>query len=120
MADYINREAFLAAKRKLYCFFCERRIGVKDGLRCYVYDIGDAPCRSCGIGDVLDDVEDYPAADVVERKKGEWKPFDLAWGRSVYYCTVCQEGMEVPTSMGVPLYQFCPNCGAEMRGESNG
>ena len=44
----------------------------------------------------------------------KWKPFDLTWGRSIYYCTECKEGIEVPTSCGKPMYRFCPMCGARM------
>ena len=61
MAEYIEREAFLAEKRHLYCENCARR---KNGKGKFVYDIGDAPCRACDIMDVLDAVEDFPAADV--------------------------------------------------------
>lgn len=65
--DYISREAFLAEKRHLYCENCARRKGMKNGKMKFVYEIGDAPCRACGIGDVLDDVEDFPAADAIEK-----------------------------------------------------
>lgn len=61
MDDFISREAFIEQKRKLYCENCSRR---KDSKGKTVYEIGDAPCRSCGIGDVLDDLNDFPAADV--------------------------------------------------------
>lgn len=56
-----------------------------------------------------------PAADVVERKRGEWKPI----GQIVrtpyipnYFCTVCGER---PIQIG----NFCPNCGADMRSHQN-
>ena len=47
----------------------------------------------------------------------EWKPFDLTWGRSIYYCSVCEESVDMPTVMGKPKYKFCPNCGAKMIAE---
>ena len=59
--EYIEREAFLAEQRHLYCENCARR---KNGKGKFVYEIGDTPCRACDIGDVLDAVEDFPAADV--------------------------------------------------------
>lgn len=49
-------------------------------------------------------------------KQGEWKPFDLTWGRSIYSCTVCGESADVPTANGKALYKYCPNCGARMDG----
>lgn len=61
MSDYISREALLAEQRHLYCENCARR---KNGKGKFVYDIGDAPCRACDIMDVLDAVEDFPAAAV--------------------------------------------------------
>lgn len=71
MSDYISREAFLEKERRLYCQDCSRRKNSNGKL---VYEIGDAPCRACGIGDVLDDFEDIPAADV----------------RPVVLCGVCE------------------------------
>lgn len=62
---------------------------------------------------------DFPAADVRENVKGEWKPFDLTWGRSVYSCSACGNAFEVPTDMGKPMYKFCPYCGAIMEGSAN-
>lgn len=44
----------------------------------------------------------------------EWKPFDLKWGRSIWYCSACEESTEVPTYLGTPMYNFCPMCGANM------
>lgn len=63
MAEYINRDTFLEQERAWYCDNCDRRKNSKGKT---VYEIGEAPCRSCDIGDVLDALEDYPAADLVE------------------------------------------------------
>ena len=56
----------------------------------------------------------------VPPKQGEWKPFDLKWGRSIWYCTACEEGVEVPCDIWThkPIYNYCPNCGARMYGEA--
>jgi len=62
----IDVDALIDDVMDRYCSNCDRRKGMKRGKLEICYDIGDAPCRSCGIGDVLDDVEDFPAADVVE------------------------------------------------------
>lgn len=66
MAEYIDKQEFIEEQRHLYCENCEKRKGIKRGKMRFVYEIGDAPCRSCGYGDVLDDLEDLPAADVWE------------------------------------------------------
>ena len=56
------------------------------------------------------------ALERVEPKRGKWKPIDLTWGRSFYYCTACEITENVPTSMGEPYFNYCPNCGARMDG----
>lgn len=58
------------------------------------------------------------AVEVADRPQGEWKPFDLTWGRSIYACSVCEEAIAVPCgwSDGKPIYDYCPMCGAKMRG----
>lgn len=43
-------------------------------------------------------------------KKGEWLKRTLPSGITVFYCTECA-GLEFHKS------KFCPNCGADMRGE---
>ncbi len=58
-----------------------------------------------------------PMVDAEPVRHGKWKPMDLTWGRSIYYCTNCRESLEVPTEMGKPIYRFCPSCGAKMDGE---
>ena len=54
-----------------------------------------------------------------ERKKGEWIEQDDGWDGTYYQCSCCRE--EFSLIDGTPadnLYNFCPNCGAEMtRGE---
>ena len=51
-----------------------------------------------------------PSADVVERKRGEWiakanNPHNARW-----LCSACNYAT-------VSRHNFCPNCGADMRGE---
>lgn len=62
-----------------------------------------------------------PTIDAVSVVHGEWKPFDLTWGRSLYACSVCGEVEYLPCDAfnGKPLFKFCPNCGAKMKGEDD-
>lgn len=65
--------------------------------------------------DVLD-IDAIPAADVVERKRGEWvKDSD-----GDEYCSICSRYMPVREVTGDPsAHDFCPNCGADMRSHQN-
>ena len=58
----IDADAFIKEKTKIYCENCDRRRGMSDGklTEHFVYDIGDAPCRACDIGDMIDYVDDAP------------------------------------------------------------
>ena len=109
--SYIDRDEFVKEQRHLYCDNCGKRKGMKNGKMRFVYEIGDAPCRACGIGDVLDDLEDAPSADVVEQKRGRWE-LDILDGTPVYgpVTIVCSECHRISFS-GFP---YCPNCGAKM------
>ena len=67
MADkYISVAAFTDEIQERYCMNCDRRKGMKNGKLKMVYDIGDIPCRSCRVMDMLEEIEDFHAADVVE------------------------------------------------------
>ena len=74
----------------------------------------DVVSEHCGI--CIQRIVDLPSAQP-ERIRGRWQPFDLTWGRSIYACSVCGQGVDVPTVMGTPIYRYCPHCGADMREE---
>ena len=69
------------------------------------------------VDEITNCIAEVVNAPTIEPKRGEWKPFDLTWGRSIWYCTACEEGVEVPCDIWThkPIYNFCPNCGADMR-----
>ena len=128
MSDYISREAFLAYKKWLYCTDCERRKGKKRGKMVTLYEIGEAPCKSCGIHDMLEEVEAYPAADVRPR----WIPVTerlpkedeavLTWGKhKTHLLDWLHDGRwccfgEVTHWMPLPEP---PDCGAKMTEEES-
>jgi hypothetical protein len=86
---------------------------MKNGKMRFVYEIGDAPCRACDIDDVLDDVEDFPAADVRPVVKAKWE-----WNNNngYYYCGNCKAISPREDQYGeyIDCPNFCPNCGAAM------
>lgn len=115
MHEYINRDAFLTQERAWYCENCDMRKNSKGKL---VYEIGGTPCRACGIGDVLDGLEDYPAADVVERKTERWIfSYDHGGPNSAYFCSNCRRTIH---TADLDAWSFCPSCGAEMEREGKG
>ena len=61
-----------------------------------------------------DKIADLPSADVVERKRGAWilKP-DEVLDIDFYACSEC----EYEPYRKMDISNFCPNCGADMRGE---
>lgn len=67
----------------------------------------------------IKEIRNLPAADVVERKKGEWLE-DFNGFETIYRCSKCSE--EPLTKYGTMhdyvLSEFCPHCGADMREES--
>ena len=120
--EYIEREAFLADKKWLYCTDCDKRKGKKRGKMVTLYEIGEAPCKSCGINDMLEEVEAYPAADVREVKMAEWLTGNgnpRSYGRIRAMCGRCGAfalyEMVNAGSYKEQLSKFCPACGAEMR-----
>jgi len=122
MAEYINRDAFLEQQRAWYCKDCNRRKNTKGKT---VYEIGEAPCRACDIGTMLDAIEDYPAADVVERKTGKNVAIEYD-DCDQFVCSECgielqdwrrvehdEDGLEVYHEYRL---RFCPNCGMKIKG----
>ena len=112
--EYIEREAFLKHEQDQYCEGCTRREGKKNGKYVTLYEIGEAPCRACAIDDVMDDVENFPAADVAPVRHGQWQKSYAdheSFGVRPFfrYCSNCHETT-------VYQYRYCPNCGAVMDG----
>lgn len=122
MAEYIDRDAFLTQERAWYCENCDMRKNTKGKT---VYEIGETPCRACDIGTMLDAVEDYPAADVVERKTGKNVAIEYD-DCDQFVCSECgielqdwrrvehdEDGLEVYYDYRL---RFCPNCGMKIKG----
>lgn len=57
--------------------------------------------------------------EFVKRKKGKWIKLDMHAHLADHKCTACGQECYVPTCMGEPMYTYCPNCGADMRGDDH-
>lgn len=67
-------------------------------------------------GHVIHAIMDAPSVTPKQRT-GKWIRLDMHAHLADHKCTACEQECYVPTCMGEPMYAFCPNCGADMRGE---
>jgi len=44
-----------------------------------------------------------------KQRKGRW--FKSEEAELHFICSDCGESCQVPTCMGIPLYEYCPHCG---------
>lgn len=59
-----------------YCKECDKRKGIKNGKRQFIYEIGEAHCRACEVDDVKAELEEAPTIDavpVIRCKDCRWK-----------------------------------------------
>lgn len=72
---------------------------------------------------LLEKVEKIPSADVVERKRGKWVGYPEclkymnAYADDHIVCSACEECFSILDN-DCERFNFCPNCGADMREES--
>lgn len=75
--------------------------------------------------DWVQELANFPAADVRDNVKGGWINFgsDLGERYGEIKCSKCHESFVVDVDSGFDIglveedFNFCPNCGADMRGE---
>ena len=66
---------------------------------------------------VIEMIQDAPTIE--PRKKGKWLPDNNSLYEMRFVCSECHESEVVPTigfTKYKPIWDFCPNCGADMRG----
>ena len=95
MKEYIEREAAVTVCSNQY----------KECLRKSDW------CGDTVAWNICFNIKSIPAADVVERKRGEWEK--SAEGYRI--CNRCKSDVAIFSGHK----NFCPNCGADMRGEKN-
>ena len=66
----------------------------------------------CSVNDWEDYIDNAPTVE--ERPKGKWYyNYQNGW-----HCSICNKSVkDMPTVMGKADFNFCPNCGADMRGD---
>lgn len=77
-------------------------------------DVLSAQNKSMNLAECRKRLERLPAADVAPIKHGRWIKLDMHSGMEQYKCSACNQECYVPTCIGEPLYDYCPNCGVKM------
>ena len=112
MNDLISRQAAIDAIEKVAELYPWRVPGNRDSYSQYNEAWQDALNRADS------EIEALPSAQQ-ERKTGHWIK-TARWGR-VYYCDQCRNYLDFDgVNVGRGSANFCPNCGADMRGEQDG
>lgn len=62
---HIDADALLNTLFEVHCKECDKRKGEKNGKYKTIYEVGEAPCKSCGVNDMREYIEDAPTADVI-------------------------------------------------------
>ena len=101
MDDLISRRAVIDALEKVARFFPYRVPGNRDTYDRYNEAWNDA------IGRAEIEIEELPSAQP-QPKEGEWSD-GYRWQR----CSLCKQ-------TGKKSWNYCPHCGADMRGEKDG
>lgn len=70
----------------------------------------------CPISDAVFALDKAIEALSADRPQGKWIKFGLGRGTRILFCTNCERRIEMPLSQGDSNYDYCPNCGARMKG----
>ena len=107
----------LEVVRILQKAYTEGKIQAKDGLVSILDDINAADVQPVRRGKWIEKAEDYYR---------QWQDSGRSWDDMPYFitgehfaCGVCFDKYEI-NAEGVEFWDFCPHCGADMRGEDNG
>ena len=102
MSEYIERDKLVDALGKLcdrVCQYSKRQRKVM--------------CGACPLGDAFAVIEDdIPAADVRPVVRVKWIE---DWETGCSECPACHDTFLWEDYKGVAEWNFCPNCGADMR-----
>ena len=109
MADYIKRDDTINAIESLPTWWADEG-GYYGGMQ-------QPRVALLEPEDVINAIKNIPSADVAEVRHGKWIEQEDGFGDTYYDCSCCGEPFclieGTPTDN---MYNFCPNCGADMRG----
>ncbi len=111
MDDLISRQAAIDEIRK-----CRFVVDAIKKIRALPSAQPEPPeeCERCMM-EHTDEMEKLEAElAMAQPKTGRWISADAIFGRVPFYCSECGENTR-DTVMGKPRWNFCPNCGADMR-----
>ena len=94
MAEYISREDY-----------CEENCGKENRE-------GYKTCKNCGMLNIS-------TADVQPIRRGRWEYYKNNGIIDTYICTNCQGKVEMTIDVEPSSFKYCPNCGADMRGDAD-
>lgn len=102
MGEYIEREAVYNTLKAMYCDECT-----------------DEKCQMCEYAQIMFVLDNLPIADV-QPKRGRWEYSEKENGECAwYFCSECDSPAEQLYTDEPLLSEFCPHCGADMRGDEN-
>lgn len=108
MVEYVSRQAVLDLIYELQNFY-ENEGKESEDFNSKMMYVGSLNALTA----MEDGLSDIPAADVRPVVWGEWKHSESA---GLYTCSVCGQYGTVHDALD---YNFCPHCGADMRGKAN-
>ena len=96
-------------------------IGTLEGIMCasvgdYIIKGVKGEFYSCKPDIFAETYEDATIPPESLRPQGRWIKGELQNGDRRHKCSVCRDECRVPTVVGKPIYDYCPNCGAYMKG----
>lgn len=111
MAEYIDREAALKAIAEDKIEMTPELIAIGRAIGTYTAEQAfDGINQACDRH--IESIKIIPAADVQPVKHGKWIPRILPLNKAGNECSAC-----LAISVGAMKPYYCPNCGADMRGE---
>ena len=108
MSDYIERQA--AIDTVAFGITIASAFNKDTGVRIDLFANENAELTKA-----INRIQDLPSADVVQVVHGKWIDEDPAFAEYFANCSVCGYEIDVHNERG--YFNFCPNCGAKMRGE---